>query len=142
MVLQSPRSKEEERVPVNLTRSIAIAVKQQPHLTQPFPGYVTLLFKYNNNLQYCLCTYAEFCMNNNYYKYKTSENFDAFTRLCGWQMSAKAVSKAFVFAGEGTKKLSSVITDRMAVVNKIYIKKSLKTMHAQIKYFHNKDKAL
>ena len=57
-------------------------------------------------------------------------------------MSAKAVSKAFVFAGEGTKKLSSVITDRMAVVNKIYIKKSLKTMHAQIKYFHNKDKAL
>ena len=58
----------EERVPVNITRSIAIAVKQQPHLTHPFPGYVTLLF---NNLQYCLCTYVEFCMNNNYYKYKT-----------------------------------------------------------------------
>ena len=38
-------------------------------------------------------------------------------------MSAKAVSKAFVFAGDGTKKLSSVITDRTAVADKIYIKK-------------------
>ena len=65
-----------ESIPVSITRSIAIAVKQQPHLTQPFPGYVTLLFKYNYNLQYCLCTYAEFCMNNNYYKYKSSENFE------------------------------------------------------------------
>ena len=85
--------------------------------------YVTLLFKYNYNVQYCLCTYAEFCMNNNYNEYKTSENFDAFTRFCGWsnqQMSAKAVSKAFVFAGGEPR--SSHQTTR-AVVNKIDIKK-------------------
>ena len=122
MVLQSPRSKEEERVPVSNTRSIAIAVKQQPHLTQPFPGYVTLLFCNT------VFVYTEFCMNNTYYKYKTSENFDAFTRLCGWshqQMSAKAVSKAFVFAGGEPRSFHqlSQTTQYTAVVNKIYVKK-------------------
>ena len=32
--------------------------------------------------------------------------------------SADAVSEAFLFAGEGTEKLSSVVTERTAVVNK------------------------